>query len=122
MVLDDRGEALVEMPEWFEALNQDFRYQLTTIGGFAPVYISEEITDNSFHIAGGSPGIKVSWQVTGIRHDPFALAHPVIVEQDKRKSERGYYLHAAAYGQPEERSIEWAHDPKGMAEMRAQEK
>ena len=31
--LDAMGEAWVEMPEWFEAPNQDFRYQLTCIGG-----------------------------------------------------------------------------------------
>ena len=31
-VLDDRGEAEVTLPDWFEALNRDFRYQLTCIG------------------------------------------------------------------------------------------
>ena len=73
----------MELPEWFEALNGDYRYQLTCIGGFAPVYVAEEIRGNSFAIAGGEPGMKVSWQVTGIRHDRHAEEHPVVVEEQK---------------------------------------
>jgi hypothetical protein len=30
--LDGNGEAAVELPQWFDALNQEFRYQLTAIG------------------------------------------------------------------------------------------
>ena len=55
IILDAQGEALVELPAYFEALNRDFRYQLTSIGGFAPVYIAEEIQGNHFKIAGGTP-------------------------------------------------------------------
>jgi hypothetical protein len=40
----------------FEAINKDFRYQLTSIGGFAPVYIAEDISDGHFKIAEGKPG------------------------------------------------------------------
>jgi hypothetical protein len=29
VVLDDKGEAEIELPDWFGALNKDFRYQLT---------------------------------------------------------------------------------------------
>ena len=67
MVLDARGEAVVVLPESFAALSDEVRYQLTCIGGFAPVYVAEEITANRFSIAGGMPGMKVSWQVTGVR-------------------------------------------------------
>ncbi len=74
--LDGAGEASVELPEWFEALNQDFRYQLTPLGAPGPtLYVADEISGNRFRIAGGEPGMKVSWQVTGIRHDPYAEAH-----------------------------------------------
>ena len=38
---DQNGEAVVTLPEYFEALNRQFRYQLTPIGGFAPLYIKE---------------------------------------------------------------------------------
>jgi len=118
--LDQRGEAVIELPDWFEALNRDFRYQLTTIGGFAPVYVAEEINGNRFRIAGGTAGMKVSWQVTGIRHDPYAEQNPIVVEADKPEKEVGSYLNAAAYGMPEERSVEWARDPEGMARMQAE--
>ena len=98
VILDDRGEAWVELPEWFEALNKDFRYQLTCIGGFAQVYIADEIEDKRFRIAGGTPGLKVSWQVTGVRQDPFAELHRIKVEEEKPDGERGTYLHPEAYG------------------------
>src|SRR5262249_22119601 len=65
--LNRRGEAVIDLPIWFEALNKDFRYQLTCIGGFAPVFVAQEINNNRFKIAGGKAGMKVSWQVTGIR-------------------------------------------------------
>ncbi|MFH1690808.1 MAG: hypothetical protein ABIE42_11340 [Candidatus Eisenbacteria bacterium] len=96
--LDARGEVWVEMPDWFEALNQDFRYQLTCIGGFAPVYVAEEVRGGRFMIAGGEPGMKVSWQVTGVRHDPLAVASRMSVEVDKPSSEAGKYMHPEAYG------------------------
>jgi hypothetical protein len=104
-VLDANGEAVIQLPDWFQALNRDFRYQLTCIGGFAPVYISQEISNNQFSIAGGRPGMRVSWQVTGIREDPWANAHRVPVEQEKTAQERGYYLHPELYNAPPDRNV-----------------
>jgi hypothetical protein len=88
-VLDAKGEAIVTLPKWFDALNRDFRYQLTSIGAFMPIYVAQEITKNQFKIAGGKPGGKVSWQVTGIRQDKWANEHRIPVEEDKPASERG---------------------------------
>jgi hypothetical protein len=118
VVLDDKGEAEIELPEWFGALNKDFRYQLTAIGAPGPnLYIAEEIssvtTNNNnnnnsssrFKIAGGTSGMKVSWQVTGIRKDPWANAHRIQVEEDKPAKERGYYIYPDLYGQSEEKGI-----------------
>jgi len=109
-VMDKNGEAWVEMPEWFETLNREFRYQLTALGAPGPnLYIAEEVAGNRFQIAGGKPGMKVSWQVTGVRQDPYAEAHRIKVEQDKPSNERGLYLHPEAYGQPKEKGIQYAH-------------
>jgi hypothetical protein len=108
--LDASGEAVVTMPEWFEALNRDFRYQLTCIGGFAPAYVAEEIANNQFKIAGGKAGLKVSWQVTGVRHDAFAEANRIPVEVDKPADERGTYLHPTAFGQPETLQLDRTRD------------
>jgi hypothetical protein len=102
VVLDADGAAWVELPEWFEAVNKDFRYQLTPIGAPAPdLYIAQEVESSRFRIAGGEAGLKVSWQVTGIRHDPYAEAHPIPVEEDKPPEEQGSYLHPVEHGQPE---------------------
>ncbi|MFQ5604346.1 MAG: hypothetical protein ACE5HS_13845 [bacterium] len=107
IALDAKGEAVVTMPEWFDVLNKDFRYQLTAIGAPGPnLYVAEEISGNRFRIAGGTPGMKVSWQVTGIRQDAFANAHRIPVEEDKPHLERGKYLNPKELGMPETMSIE----------------
>ena len=117
-VMDANGEAWVDLPEWFETLNSDFRYQLTAIGASAPgLYIAEEISGNRFKIAGGKPGGKVSWQVTGIRQDAFAKAHRLPVEEEKPEAEKGFYLHPELFGQPKEKGIEWAHHPQLMRQL-----
>jgi hypothetical protein len=83
VVLNAQGEGYIQLPAWFEALNMDFRYQLTCIGVFAAIYVVEEIVDGKFKIAGGAPGMKVSWQVTGTRNDRYARDHRLAVEIDK---------------------------------------
>lgn len=100
VTLDGDGTAIVELPEWFEALNRDFRYQLTCIGGHAPVYVAEEIRENEFKIAGGYAGMKVSWLITASRNDAYAQAYPLFVETPKRAHESGRYIHPELYGQP----------------------
>jgi hypothetical protein len=101
-ILDLNGEATIALPDWFEALNKDFRYQLTSIGAFAPMYVADEIKASQFRIAGGRPGMKISWQVTGIRKDAYANAHRIPTEEDKLGSEQGHYLEPALFGKPEE--------------------
>jgi hypothetical protein len=106
ILLNSKGEATVTMPEWFEALNRDFRYQLTAMGKPSPnLYIAEEIKGNRFRIAGGTPGAKVSWTVTGIRHDAYANAHRIPVEETKPAGEKGKYLYPDAFGKPAAQSI-----------------
>ncbi|MFY9223947.1 MAG: hypothetical protein WAQ98_14850, partial [Blastocatellia bacterium] len=106
VVLDANGEAWVGLPKWFEALNKDFRYQLTAIGSPGrDLYIAEEINNNRFKVAGGKPSSKVSWQITGVRNDPYAEQNRIKVEMDKPAKDRGLYLHPEVYGQPNEKRI-----------------
>jgi len=106
VILDSSGEAWINLPDWFEALNRDFRYQLTAINVPGPnLYVAEEVSGNRFKIAGGQAGGKVSWQVTGIRHDAYADANRLVVEEDKPEADRGYYLHPEVHGQPPEKSV-----------------
>ncbi|BCW92872.1 MAG: hypothetical protein KatS3mg007_0766 [Thermoanaerobaculum sp.] len=107
VVTDEEGRAVVELPEWFEALNKDFRYQLTVIGRFAQAIVEEEIKNNRFVIRTNMAHVKVSWQVTGIRKDPWAEAHRIPVEEVKPPEEQGTYLHPAEWGQPRERGRDW---------------
>ncbi|MDX1616783.1 MAG: hypothetical protein R3300_20920 [Candidatus Promineifilaceae bacterium] len=104
VTLDANGEAWVELPGYFEALNIDYRYQLTAVGAPGPdLYIAAEIAANRFQIAGGLPGAKVSWQVTGIRNDPYARENRIQVVEEKPAAEQGTYLYPELYGQPEEK-------------------
>jgi hypothetical protein len=117
---DETGTAVVTLPGYFEALNQDFCYQLTVIGQFAQAIVSSEIADNQFTIRTDKPNVKVSWQVTGIRHDAYMVAHPMVVEQDKPEDERGTYTHPEDYGQPEEKGLFWRQNPKLAPRLKAE--
>ena len=96
--LDRAGEAVVELPSYFMALNRDFRYQLTAIGAPAPsLHVAERIVDGRFRIAGGPAEGEVSWQVTGVRQDRWAQANRVTVEAEKPEDEKGTYIHPELY-------------------------
>ena len=114
VVLDSKGEALITLPDWFSSLNRDFRYQLTCVGGYAPVYVSREVEGSSFQVAGGRPGLKVSWQLTGVRQDAWANAHRIPVEELKDPAVRGSYLYPELFGQSEEKNEEWVRNPAGL--------
>jgi len=98
ITLDKNGEGWVTLPDYFGALNRDFRYQLTNIGAFAQTYVAQEIENNRFKIAGGKPGMKVSWQVTGTRQDAFAEDHRIVVEEMKAPHDRGRFYYSRAPG------------------------
>jgi hypothetical protein len=102
---DAQGIAMVELPDWFDALNKDFRYQLTVIGQFAQAIIAKEIEDNRFVIRTDKPNVKVSWQVTGIRKDPYAEMNRLPVESEKPKELRGKFIYPQGYGEPASKSI-----------------
>ena len=94
---DANGMATVVLPSYFEAANKDFRYQLTPIGQFAQAIIKEEVSANKFVIQTDKPNVKISWQVTAVRNDPYAKQHRVVPEQNKPASEQGKYLHPELY-------------------------
>ena len=122
---DENGVASVELPDWFEALNRDFRYQLTVVGTFAQAIVSEKVKGNRFVVRTSSPNVEVSWQVTGIRKDAYANKHRIPVEEMKSKEERGFYLHPDAFDQPEERGIDSVRNAealRGTQQMRQEAK
>jgi hypothetical protein len=102
---DERGYATVTLPDYFEALNRDFRYQLTVIGQFAQAIIAERVRENRFAIQTDKPHVEVSWQVTGVRRDAWAEAHRIVVEEDKPADQQGRYFAPEAHGRPREEGI-----------------
>jgi hypothetical protein len=105
--LDANGEAVVQLPTYFGALNKDFRYQLTPIGGPMNLYIASKVDNNNqFKISGGTPNAEVSWTVTGTRQDPFANANRITPEVDKTPEQVNTYLHPELYGQPASQTMD----------------
>lgn len=102
--LDEKGSATIELPSYFLALNKDFRYLATAIGEPMPdLRLTAPVKRRFFGfagpivftISGGAPGGRVSWQVTGIRHDAYIVDNPMIVEVEKGPDElaqKGEYL------------------------------
>jgi hypothetical protein len=108
VVLDANGEATVNLPDYFQSINVDYSYNLTAVGSPAPgLYVATEIDNNKFTIAGGKPGMKVSWQVTGVRNDAYILSHPEkrINEVPKQAEHRGLYIHPESFGKGQDKAI-----------------
>lgn len=108
---DASGKAIVNLPDYCEVLNRDFRYQLTVIGSFAQAIISKEVGNNSFEIATSVPNIKVSWQVTGIRQDPYANKFRIPNVEEKASKDKGKYLNPDVYNLPMTRAIGYTPEP-----------
>ncbi len=104
---DANGEAVVTMPDYFDAVNANFSYQLTPIGGYAPLFIKEKLNDGTFVIAGGTVGMEVSWSVYAERNDPYLQQHPESkqVEVNKEEWNKGKYLQPDLYNQPDSKKI-----------------
>jgi hypothetical protein len=109
VVTDGNGSAIITMPAWFEALNSDYRYQLTVIGQPAHAWIAAEMMNSAFSIKTDRPNVKVSWQVTGIRQDAWARAHRIPVEVDKAPEDKGRYIHPELFGHPDDPGIAQSH-------------
>jgi len=105
---DASGKATVSLPDYFEAINKDYRYQLTVVGGtFAQAIISKEVSNNKFEIATNQPNVKVSWEVKGVRNDNRMKKNPFVAEQLKTPTQKGKYYDPASYNLPESKGISY---------------
>ncbi len=107
---DANGLATVVLPEYVEAINKDFRYQLTVIGRFANAIVKEKVAAGKFVIQTDQPNVEVSWSLTGIRNDKYMQAFPMSAEQDKGAL-RGKYIHPELFGQPVESGVMYQPQP-----------
>jgi hypothetical protein len=114
---DARGEAWVQLPDYFSEINRDFRYTLTVVddtdsADFVQVKIAREIRENKFKIRSSAPNVKVSWEVKAIRNDKWVKRYGAPVEQDKQGLERGTYQHPELYGKPIKLDLEKVREDK----------
>ncbi len=111
IVTDAEGYATITLPDYFEALNRDFRYQLTVIDEsndmdvFLWAKVIKKISGNQFTIRSSRGNLEVSWQITGIRKDAWAEKNRIPNSVDKVGNEKGKYLHPEAFDKPTSQSI-----------------
>ena len=84
---DATGKAVVQLPEYFEAINVDPSYHLTVVGQFAQAIVSREVSANTFEISTSVPNVKVSWEIKAVRNDLYMREHPYEVEKIKPTTE-----------------------------------
>jgi hypothetical protein len=118
VTLDANGEAWVQLPAYFEAINRDATITLTPVGAPMPnLHVAVEVQGNRFKIAGGVPGKKVSWEVKAVRNDLWVQRYGFQTEQEKEDDIKGKYLHPELYGQPKERGIHYRPEPERPTEI-----
>lgn len=108
------GYAWVPLPDYFEEINRDFRYQLTIVDSgddFVLAKVTREIAHNRFQIRTSKPNVKVSWEVKAVRYDLFVRKYGAPVETDKPEYERGKYQHPELYDQPKEKGRNYHPEP-----------
>lgn len=108
-IFDANGNATIKLPDYFNAINKDFSYQLTPVGAAMPnLYVAEKInTNGSFIISGGVAGKEVSWSVYAQRNDKYVQEHPekTIDEIEKKDYQKGKYYDPTSWKQPKEKGI-----------------
>ena len=104
---DASGKATVSLPDYFEAINKDFRYQLTVIGSFAQAIVSKEVSNNKFEIATNQPNVKVSWEVKGVRNDARMKKNPFSAVEEKSAAQKGKYWDPESHNQPESKGVSY---------------
>jgi len=64
---EDNGKATISLPMPFVKKCSEFRYVLTPIGRYAPLFVSSEVDKQTgtFQVSAGQI-VKFSWQVVGI--------------------------------------------------------
>jgi hypothetical protein len=120
VVTDARGYATIQLPDYFDSINRDFRYQLTVIDDsddFVLAKVVREIQNNQFTIRTSAPRVKVSWEVKAVRNDRYVQAYRYKTIQEKEDEIKGRYLHPELFGMPKEHGIHYRPD---MERVRAE--
>lgn len=122
------GKATIVRPDWQQALigtnKEEFTYHLTPIGSWCNLYIAEELENNQFTVAtADNTDCRFSWQLTGIRHDPYAEENRVQVEVDKEPAEMEVrYEKAAEVREENGKSIRTVYEKPVMPQVSSRRK
>lgn len=121
---DANGKAIVKLPDYFESINKEFRYQLTVIGTFAQAIVSEEIKENEFVIETSKPNVKVSWEVKATRNDGYMkFVNTMVSEEEKPSYAKGKYFMPEAYQKPVSMGVNYNENEKAdLSKVRKTEK
>ena len=117
---DAQGYAVVQLPDYFEAINRDFRYQLTVMDSsddFVLAKVARKIHNNQFVIRTSKPFVEVSWRVEAVRNDRWVQEYGYQTEQEKEDAIKGKYLNPELYGQPKEQGIHYRPEPERPTEV-----
>ncbi|MDX1463561.1 MAG: hypothetical protein R3359_10930 [Marinirhabdus sp.] len=115
VALDSNGMATVQLPDYFEAINRNVSYQLTSIGSPQPPYVVQEIEGNTFVVA-GQAGAKVSWLIIAERNDAYMQQHPEARDPEplKKGPRKDKYITPEFYGQSKEQALYSSDSPDTM--------
>lgn len=110
VITDGKGQAWVQLPDYFEEVNKNFKYQLTVVddsasGDFVQVKVGKRIKGNRFLIMTSAPNIAVSWEVKADRNDLIVRKMKPSDVVDKVGREKGTYQHPELYGLGPEKGI-----------------
>lgn len=107
VVTDQNGDAWVQLPDYFEEINRDFRYQLTVVDeeDFAMARVARKIRGNRFLIKTSRPRVEVCWEVKALRNDLWVRKYGAPTVAEKDSYERGTYQHPELYEQPKEKGL-----------------
>lgn len=110
------GYAWVQLPDYFEEINRDFRYQLTVVDDsdsedFVQAKVSKRIRGNRFQIRTSHPNTEVCWEVKAVRNDAYVRHYPPQSVMDKPEGERGFFEHPEIHGFGKDLNL--AHDRPG---------
>ncbi|MCL6624385.1 MAG: hypothetical protein K6T17_07200, partial [Fimbriimonadales bacterium] len=122
VITDEKGYATIQLPDYFESINRDFRYQLTVIDNsddFILAKVVREIQNNQFVIRTSKPHVKVSWEVKAIRNDRYVQKYGFQTVQEKEDEIKGKYVHPELYGMPKEYGIHYRPEMERSAPERS---
>lgn len=118
ITLDNNGEAEVTLPDYFDKININFSYNLTSVGASAPgLYIKQEIRNGKFVIGGGVANSKVSWTVYAERNDAFIKKYPESKQVEVIKKKSGTYLMPGLYNMPASSGVFYGNPKKSQGKL-----